>query len=117
MIEKRLSKHIGEKSVAKAKALAWREAEEELETPGGDIMLRRIAKARDKASKDFTHIKQIKDDQGTVLKHEKKIKERWGEYFKHLLNEENLRSVFEEGVPNQGLTPEIRKGRNCESAK
>lgn len=35
----------------------------------------RIAKARDKTSKDFTHIKQGKDKQGTVLSNDK-IKER-----------------------------------------
>ena len=38
-----------------------------------------------------------------------KIKERWGAYFDHLLKEENLRTVFGDGVLNEGLTPEISR--------
>ena len=72
------AKKRAKKEVAKAKAIAWKEVEEELETPGGERKLYRIAKARDKASKDFTQIKQIKDERGAVLSEESKIKDRWG---------------------------------------
>ena len=39
----------------------------ELETPEGEQKSYRIAKARDKSAKDFTQIRQIKDEQGVVL--------------------------------------------------
>ena len=41
---------------------------EELETPEGERNIFRIAKARDnfKASKDFSHMKQIKNEHGVV---------------------------------------------------
>ena len=57
------AKKRAKKEVVKAKPLAWREVEEEIEAPEGEGKLYRIAKARDKASKDFTQIKQIKDEE------------------------------------------------------
>ena len=41
---------------------------EELETPEGERKIFRIAKARDKATKDFSHMKQIKNEHGVVLR-------------------------------------------------
>ena len=40
---------------------------QELETQEGERKIHRIAKARDKSAKDFTQIRQIKDEQGVVL--------------------------------------------------
>ena len=37
------------------------------------------------------------------------IIERWKGYFGKLLNEENPRTVFGDGVPNEGLTPAINR--------
>ena len=52
------------------------------------------AKARDKSAKDFTQIRQIKDEQGVVLWQHDKIIERWKGYYGNLLNEENPRTVL-----------------------
>ena len=79
----------------------------ELETPEVERKFYRIAKARDKSAKDFTQIRQIKDEQGVVLWEHDQIIERWKGYFGKLLNEENPRTVFGDGVPNEGLTPLI----------
>ena len=49
----------------------------ELETPEGARKIYRIAKARDKSAKDFTQIRQIKDEQGVVLWELDNIIERW----------------------------------------
>ncbi len=46
------------KAVAKAKAGVMEELYKEPETPEGEKKIYRIAKARDKATKDFTHIKK-----------------------------------------------------------
>ena len=69
----------------------------------------RIAKARNKSAKDFTQIRQIKDEQGVVIWEHDKIIERWKGYFGKLLNDENPRTVFGDGVPNEGLTPAINR--------
>ena len=56
------------KGVATNKALAMNELYEELETPEGGRKIFRIAKARDKATKDLSHMKQIKNEHGVVLR-------------------------------------------------
>lgn len=97
------------RAVARAKALAWDEMYEEFNTPGGVKRLYRLAKARDKTTKDITHMRQIKDDQGSVLADDDRINERWAGYFEKLLNEENPRKVLEDGTPNLGATPGITR--------
>ena len=97
------------KAVATNKALAMNELYEELETPEGERKLFRIAKARDKASKDFSHMKQIKNEHGVILRNLDMIIGRWKGYFDKLLNEENPRSIFDDGVLNKGLTQGISR--------
>ena len=95
------------KEVARSKAPSMDEVYKELETPEGERKIYRIAKARDKSAKDFTQIRQIKDEQGVILWEHDKIIERWKGYYGNLLNEENPRTVFGGGVPIEGLTPAI----------
>ena len=80
-----------------------------LETPEGQRNIHRIAKARNRATKDLTHIKQIKDKNGGILTREDDIKIRWKEYFGNLLNEENPRSVRGDGVPVERQVPRISR--------
>ena len=86
------------KAVARIKARAMNELFEELETPEGERKIYRIAKA-----KDFTKNNQIKDEQHVVLRYLDKIMGRWKIYFDKLLDGENHRSVFQDGVPNDAL--------------
>ena len=72
---------------------------EEMETPEGERKISRIAKARDKMTKDFTKNNQIKDEQRVILRDLVRIMGRWKGYFVKRLNEENRRSVLEDGVP------------------
>ena len=97
------------KEVARSKAHAMDEVYKELETPEGERKIYRIANARDKSAKDFTQIRQIKDEQGVVLWEHDKTIERWKVYFGKLLNEETPMTVFGDGVPNEGLTPAINR--------
>ena len=60
-------------------------------------------------SKDFTKNNQIKDEQCVVLRDLDRIKGRWKGCFDKLLNEDNHRSVFEDEVPNDGLTHGISR--------
>ncbi|XP_068213952.1 uncharacterized protein [Palaemon carinicauda] len=58
--------------------------------------------------KDLTQIKQIKDN-SIVPAEENAIKRRWETYFEGLLNEENPRTVFEDGLPNEAVTIEMTR--------
>ena len=64
----RQANNAAKKAVATTKALAMNELYEELETPEGERRIFRIAKARDKATKDFSRMKHIKNDHGVVLR-------------------------------------------------
>ena len=54
------------KALATTKTLAMNELYEELETTESEIKICRIAKARGKATKDVSHIKQINNEHGVV---------------------------------------------------
>ncbi|KAK7067289.1 hypothetical protein SK128_001773, partial [Halocaridina rubra] len=49
------------------------------------------------------------DNYGVVLAEEDEIKSRWETYFEELLNEENPRAVFEDGLPNEALTTTVAR--------
>uniref|UniRef100_A0A8D9EVD2 Uncharacterized protein n=1 Tax=Cacopsylla melanoneura TaxID=428564 RepID=A0A8D9EVD2_9HEMI len=79
------------------------------------IPLRARRKARDRATRDITYIKQIKSKEGVVLSDEEKIKERWREYFNTLLNEENPREVTGSVEPNQGIVRKLERKKITEA--
>ena len=103
------AKREAKRTVAIAKDQAWNELFGEMETPEGEKKLFKLAKKRDKASKDLTQIKQMKDDQGVVLTEKDHIVERWKTYFEKLLNEENPRSLFGDGQQNHGVVREVTR--------
>ncbi|XP_008486018.1 craniofacial development protein 2-like, partial [Diaphorina citri] len=96
------AKKDAKRAVAQAKARAIDEGYKEIENNEGERKLLRIAKARDRASKDVTVIKQVKDNEGRVLQEHDQIRDRWKQYFENLLNEENPREIFENGEANEG---------------
>ncbi|XP_066983772.1 uncharacterized protein [Macrobrachium rosenbergii] len=83
---------------ARAKAEGMHEMYEKVETSEGQKMIYNIAKRRDRATKDLTHIRQIKDGNGRVLSRGECIRARWKEHFEKLLNEEKPRRIREEGT-------------------
>ena len=95
--------------MAVARAKAREEMCEELETIEGQKKVYKIAKARDRKSKDFTHIKRMKDQRGNVLYNENAIKDRWKNYYEKLLNEENPRIPSGDGLPSKGPTTDISR--------
>ena len=54
-------------------------------------------------------MKQIKNEHGVILRDLDTIIGRWKGYFDKVLNEENPRSIFYDGVPNKGLTQGISR--------
>ena len=81
------------REVAKAKEDAYKDLYAKLETKEGEKDLFRIAKQRDKASKDIQHVRVIKDATGELLTGESEVLERWKRYFESLMNTENPRET------------------------
>ena len=80
-----------------------------METAEGQKGIYRLAESRNRATKDLTQIKQMKNAEGFVLREESEIRNRWKVYFEKLLNEENERRYIEEGTENERETPAIEK--------
>ena len=109
------------KAVAKAKAEAYKEWYDLLDTPEGEKAIYRIAKAREKGSRDVDSIPAIMDRNGNILVNREDIMKRWREYFSNLLNTENEYDQLQEIAPVEGpilkaslkeIEVAIRKGKN-----
>ena len=77
------------REMAKARNKAYEELYEKLETKEGENELFKIAKQRNRQSKDVQQVRVIKSKTGEILMEEEKVKQRWKEYFDNLLNQEN----------------------------
>ncbi|XP_047481257.1 uncharacterized protein LOC125033631 [Penaeus chinensis] len=81
------------RAVAVAKARAYERLYEDLDTAEGMEKVLRMAKQKDKNSKDIYQMKLINSEEGYVLTKDEEILERWRTSFMRLMNEENPREV------------------------
>ncbi|KAK4309954.1 hypothetical protein Pmani_018421 [Petrolisthes manimaculis] len=96
-------------TVAVAKSEGYDHLYEELDTKEGQGKIFKLAKSRNKSTKDITHIRQIKDDTGTVLRKERDILARGKQYFEKQLNEENERYLRGDGEQNEQEVADITR--------
>ena len=115
--EYKRAKGTAKKVVARVKAETIEELYAKLETSEGQKDIYRIAAARDRAGKDIGQMRTIKSATGDVLMRDEDIRERWGQYFSWLMNEENPRVETEEREPNQGLTAPINEAETARALK
>ena len=79
------------REVAKARNKAYKKLYEKLETKEVENELFKIAKQRNRQSKNVQQLRVIKSKNGEMLMEEEKVKQRWKEYFDNLLNQKNPR--------------------------
>ena len=77
------------REVAKARNKAYEKLYETLEAKEGENEVFKIAKQRNRQSKDVQQVRVIRSKTGEILMEEEKVKQRWKEYFDNLLNHEN----------------------------
>ena len=107
------------REVAKARNKAYEELYEKLETKEGENEVFKIAKQKNRQSKDVQQIRVIKSKIGEILMEEEKVKQRWKEYFDNLLKHENPRERREtrtegrerdvEDISGEEVRTELRK--------
>lgn len=97
------------RTVAIAKSDGYDNLYEELDTEEGQRRVFKLAKMRNKSTKDITHVRQVKDERGIVIQKESDILIRWKEYFEKLLNVENERFIRDDGEPNEQLVGEVTR--------
>lgn len=90
----------------KAKEAAYEKLYTELEDDGPSKIYK-LAKTRQRRSKDIDHLKFVKDEDGKIFGEDDAIKERWRGYFKTLLNTQNCRDTLPTASPIQGPIEDI----------
>ncbi|KAL5172704.1 Craniofacial development protein 2 [Glycine soja] len=84
---KEWSRNETKKAVSEARAQAFDGLYQALGTRDGERSIYRLAKGRERKTRDLDQVKCVKDEEGKVLVHEKDIKERWKAYFHNLFND------------------------------
>ncbi|GKB39878.1 putative ribonuclease H-like domain-containing protein [Tanacetum coccineum] len=101
----KLAKREAKKAIAQVKEKAYEDLYKKLDSKEGANEIFRIAKARQRRRRDLGDISFIKDEGGSTVTDEEKIKQRWGEYFSSLFNTGEPEG--HEGVVDQNTLPLI----------
>ncbi|RZB42155.1 Ganglioside-induced differentiation-associated protein 2 [Glycine soja] len=83
----KIARNETKKAVSEARAQAFDGLYQALGTRDGERSIYRLAKGRERKTRDLDQVKCVKDEEGKVLVHEKDIKERWRAYFHNLFND------------------------------
>ncbi|KAM2086833.1 hypothetical protein ACFX1R_024332 [Malus domestica] len=89
----RKAKQEAKKAVREAKLAAYDDMYKRLDTKEGELDIYKLARAREKKTKDLNQVRCIKDEDGKVLATENAVKDRWKGYFHNLFNEGHERSA------------------------
>ena len=93
-IEKyKVAKKTAKQVVSEAKGWAYEDLYRRLSTKEEEKDIYRMARARDRKTRDFSQVKCIKDEREKLLVKEDEIRHRWQEYFDKLFNGENENTV------------------------
>ena len=85
-----------------AKEEAYEELYTKLDTREGAKIIYKLAKSRDRRSRDISDIAYVKDEHGAILTESGKIKQRWKYFFDKLFNAENPREQLDELPTTEG---------------
>ncbi|KAH1220391.1 LINE-1 retrotransposable element ORF2 protein [Glycine max] len=83
----KIARNETKKAVSEARAQAFDGLYQALGIRDGERSIYRLAKGRERKTRDLDQVKCVKDEKGKVLVHEKDIKERWKAYFHNLFND------------------------------
>ncbi|KAM2399376.1 hypothetical protein ACFXTH_035947 [Malus domestica] len=89
----RKAKQEAKKAVREAKLVVYDDMYKRLDTKEGELDIYKLARAREKKTRDLNQVRCIKDEDGKVLATENAVKDRWKGYFHNLFNEGHERSA------------------------
>nr|CBL94163.1 putative RNA-directed DNA polymerase (Reverse transcriptase) [Malus domestica] len=89
----RKAKQEAKKAVREAKLAAYDDMYKRLDTKEGELDIYKLARAREKKTRDLNQVRCIKDEDGKVLATENAVKDKWRGYFHNLFNEGHERSA------------------------
>ena len=86
----KLAKKDAKKTVSEARDEAYEGLYQFLGTKDGERRIFKLAKSRERKTRDIDQVKCIKDEEGNTLVREHDIQKRWKDYFHKLFNEGQL---------------------------
>jgi hypothetical protein len=81
--------------VSEARSQAYTELYRKLDTKDGENDVYKMAKLRERKTRDFHQVKCIKDEADRLLVKDEEIKNRWRAYFDKLFNDESEKIAIE----------------------
>jgi hypothetical protein len=91
----KMAKKATKRAVSEARGQAYEDLYQLLGTKEGEKDIYRMAKIRERKTRDVDQVKCIKDEADQLLVKDKEIKHRWREYFDRLFNGETGSSTIE----------------------
>ncbi|AQL02844.1 Retrovirus-related Pol polyprotein LINE-1 [Zea mays] len=121
-IEKyRIAKKSAKRAVSRARGQAYDDLYQRLDTKQGEKDIYRMAKIRERKTRDVNQVKCIKDEANQLLVKNEEIKNRWKEYFNKLFNGGNESATIELDEPfddnNRGFVRRIQEYEVKEALK
>jgi hypothetical protein len=91
----KIAKRAAKRTMSVAKGQAYSDLYQQLGTKEGEKDSFRLARTRDRKTRDINQIKCIKDETDQLLVRDEEIKDRWREYFDRLFNGEDESPTIE----------------------
>ena len=89
----KLAKKEAKKAVQNVRAKVYKEVYEKLDTKEVDKDIYRIARIRERKTRDLCTVRCVKDEDQKILVRNEEIKERWIKYFDKLFNGSSTRDL------------------------
>jgi hypothetical protein len=99
----KVTKKTAKRAMSEARGQIYEGLYQQLGTKNGENDIYRMAKSRQRKTRDIIQVKYIKDETEQLLTKDEDIKNRWREYFDKLFNEDSLSSSIELDISLDGL--------------
>jgi hypothetical protein len=99
----KVAKKTAKRAVSEAREQMYDGLYQRLGTKEGEKDIYRMAKSRERKTRDIIQIKCIKDETERLLTKDEDIKNKWWEYFNKLFNEDSESSFIELDISSYGL--------------
>ncbi|CAL5326839.1 unnamed protein product [Camellia sinensis] len=104
----RLANKEVKKVVREIKLKVYDDLYTRLDSKEGEKRVYKLAKIRERKTRDFNQVKCIKSEDSKVLVKDDEIKERWKNYFEKLLNEEHGSTTIGEEIISNTINQDYR---------
>ncbi|GMP25038.1 hypothetical protein CsSME_00002089 [Camellia sinensis var. sinensis] len=113
----RLANKEVKKVVRETKLKVYDDLYTRLDSKEGEKRVYKLAKIRERKTRDFNQVKCIKSEDSKVLVKDDEIKERWKNYFEKLLNEEHGSTTIREEIISNTINQDYRFFRRIRNFK